>query len=371
VVATDRKLVYCLSLEGDVLPGWPRSFSEQPAGLCMVPSGDGPFVALLTVSGEAFAWTPGGSPVAGWPVSAAGGEPCGTPLSADFDRDGSVEVAFLCGSTLSLYGPGGGIEQGFPAQLRGEPCGSPWLADMNSDGYPEVMVETSLGVEAFEASGAVLSDWPDAVEGDPDVLDYSRLSSGSGAQSFSGFFLRDGRTYICGPRGEPLEGFPVSTGDSPVGRPLLADLDADGDLDLCAADASGWAGLWGTSITGTGWFPGADYSGCGCWPEDLLPQLSQSASLLLPGSFFTYPNPAGGEAAAIRFEPGSDCSYRVRVFNVAGEMVSDFSGQCPGGVAHEVQWDVGDLSPGVYYVCLELVAPQGREEALFHAGVVH
>ncbi len=39
-------------------------------------------------------------------------------------------------------------------------------------------------------------------------------------------------------------------------------------------------------------------------------------------------------------------------------------------MACENGWDTSDISPGLYFICLEIEGPSGSTEALFQAGVV-
>ncbi|NLP04527.1 hypothetical protein GX411_01055 [Candidatus Fermentibacteria bacterium] len=370
-IATKRDRIHLFDLSGVQLPGWPREVPEAVAGLAVLPVENAPAVAASTVSGRVHAWDRGGMPLQGWSVEAQGGEPVSPPLCCDFDRDGIAELAVLCGSTLSLFDERGLPRPGFPVVFGAEPLCSPWLADMNADGHPEILAETTEGVEAFEGSGAVLMDWPLEMEGDPGIRERSAYDSGSGTTGSTAFGTRDGRIFLCGPAGAPEQGFPLSTGDYPLGRPLVSDLDGDGLLEICAADASGWTGLWETGLGDRSWYPGADYSGENCWWSDLLAP-GQGGGLLVPGSFFVYPNPVRGDGpGTIRFESGEDAAWRIDVFNLAGELVTRMSGSCQAGMAFETEWQTRDLSPGVYYVCLELDGASSSVSALFHAGVVH
>lgn len=370
VIATDRERVHVFDLSGAQLPGWPRPTSEAVAGLAVLPVENAPAIAASTVSGRVHAWDMSGMPLQGWSVEAQGGEPVSPPLCCDFDGDGIAELAVLCGSTLSLFDERGLLRPGFPAVFRGEPLCSPWLADLDTDGHPEILAQTTEGVEAYEGSGAVLMDWPLELEGDPGYRVRSSHDSGSGTTGSTAFGTRDGRIFVCGPAGAPEEGFPVATGDYPLGRPLLDDLDGDGLLEISCADASGWAGLWETGLEDDSWYPGADYSGENCWWSDLLSP-GQDGGLLVPGSFFVYPNPVRGDGpGTIRFESGEDASWRIDVYNLAGELVTRMSGSCQAGMACEASWQTRDLSPGVYYVCLELEGSSSGS-AMFQAGVVH
>lgn len=370
-IATERDRVHLFDFSGAQLPGWPRATSEAVAGLAVLPVEGDPAIVASTVSGRVHAWDRSGMPLQGWSVEAQGGEPVSPPLCCDFDRDGGAETAVLCGRTLSLFDERGVSRPGFPATFEGEPLSSPWLADLDSDGHPEILAQTTKGIEAFEGSGAVLIDWPLEMEGDPGSRVRSPYDSGSGTTGLTAFGTRDGRIFVCGRAGAPEQGFPVSTGDYPLGRPLVGDLDGDGLLEICCADASGWAGLWETGIENRSWHPGSDYSGENCWWSDLLAP-GQGGGLLVPGSFFVYPNPVRGEGpGTIRFESGEDASWSIDIYNIAGELVTRMSGSCQAGMAFEAEWETRSLSPGVYYVCLELEGVSSSGRALFEAGVVH
>ncbi|MFO7947980.1 MAG: hypothetical protein R6V19_14340, partial [Armatimonadota bacterium] len=50
-------------------------------------------------------------------------------------------------------------------------------------------------------------------------------------------------------------------------------------------------------------------------------------------SFYVYPNPVQQGSGTIRFQPGRDSDYTIRVFSVAGQLVDRFRGSAPGGPA--------------------------------------
>ena len=112
-------------------------------------------------------------------------------------------------------------------------------------------------------------------------------------------------------------------------------------------------------------------SGENCWWGDDLPAVSVSGNVLESGSFYVYPNPVRSGNGVIRFQPGKDSNWEVRIFNMGGDLVWYESGSAPGGASWEVSWDTMNLAPGVYFVNLYLSNDEGSTEALFHAAVVH
>ncbi len=161
-----------------------------------------------------------------------------------------------------------------------------------------------------------------------------------------------------------------SVGDLPVGRPLLWKFEGDDSYRMAAVAGGGWVGSWFVPFSPQGWHTGMDRGGEGCWWPAELPAIS-GAGPLAEGGFFVWPNPVIDGTGHIRFTPGSDCTFSVRIFNVAGELVGIFEGNAPGGSPWEVEWDTSRLSPGLYYVCLEVVSAGVSTESIFHAAVVN
>ncbi|MCK5064962.1 MAG: T9SS type A sorting domain-containing protein, partial [Candidatus Fermentibacteraceae bacterium] len=120
-----------------------------------------------------------------------------------------------------------------------------------------------------------------------------------------------------------------------------------------------------------GWFTGMQMSGENCWWDNDLPPVSISGNVLESGSFYVYPNPVRTGNGIIRFHPGKDSSWEIRIFNMGGDLVFYETGSAPGGASWEVNWDTSDLAPGVYFVNLYISNEEGFTDALFHAAVVH
>lgn len=101
------------------------------------------------------------------------------------------------------------------------------------------------------------------------------------------------------------------------------------------------------------------------------PRCRKKIDTLEDGSFFVYPNPVSDGAGIVRFHPGEECTWEIRIFNMAGELVTFENGNAPGGAAWEVPWETSDLAPGIYLVTLRLETASGPMDALFHAAVVN
>jgi M6 family metalloprotease-like protein len=366
----ENRSIYRIHTDGSVYSGWPKSLPMEITGSCVFPCETEPGLVLVTVDGSLTRVSPGGGVVSGWPVH-PGSENTSLPVAADFDRDGGVETAVVSGGKLWAYNENGSEELGFPVSLQGDILADPFMADIDSNGSIEILVETTIGVEAFTSSGTMVADWPFTTEVDSLAFKYSRFTCGIGGSGFACSSLRDGRVFVWDSRGVSQSGSPYSFGDNPVGSPILRRFDGEDQYRLISTASNGSVGAFYTGFKPSGWNTGMDRGGERCWSAENLPSVALPGGLLNEDEFFVWPNPVTGGSGQIRFVPGQDADYTVRVFNIAGELVSEYSGKAPGRVAWEVRWKTDDLAPGVYYVCLELASSGETAEALFHAAVVN
>mgnify|MGYP001055860958 CR=1 FL=1 len=369
-VADDHRRVHLFDSSGELMTGWPVQVSAPVSGMALYPDEDAPGIIVSTIDGRVYLWDTSGSEFEGWPVT-PGDETTGTPLSADIDRDGEIEVVAASGDCIFAWDGGGELLPGFPAMLPAPPLSSPGLADPDGDGRLETVILTWDGVVAVGASGATLEDWPVHLEQDSLVAGYSSGRSANGGSGFALVTMDDGRVCLLDGEGGQSGIFPVSVGDRPLGRPLLWDPEDSGEWRVAAAGSGGNLYCWNTSFQPQGWFTGLDQSGCNCWWSQDLPPMDGAGGILAEGSFYVYPNPVRTGSGTVRFLPGHDCTWDIRVFNMGGDLVTHLSGSAPGGSAWEETWDTDDLAPGVYFVALSLSSSEGSEEAIFHAAVIN
>ncbi len=369
-VADDNSKVHLYDTAGEPMSGWPVVSEALVAGMAVYPDEQNPGIIASSIDGRIYLWNIDGNEADGWPVT-PGHEKTGIPLAADINRDGSPDIVVTSGDYIYAYGRDGSILPGFPSILPGSPLTSPCLGDLNGDGRLETIILTDCGVSVVGASGATLENWPVMLEQDSLVSGYSRNRRGIGGRGFVLTSMDDGRVHMFDSDGRQSGVFPVSVGDRPIGRPLLWDPENNGNWRVAAADSSGGIYCWNTSAEPEGWFTGMDMSGSNCWWTEDLPPAPVAGSILREGSFYVYPNPVQHGSGIIRFQPGEDCSWEIRVFNMGGDLVTLKNGTAPGGSAWEVPWNTDDLAPGVYFLSLHISSDMGSTDALFHAAVIN
>lgn len=369
-VADDESRVHLFDSAGELLSGWPVVSEAPVAGLAVYPDEQTPGIIASSIDGRIYLWNIDGNEAEGWPVT-PGYEKTGIPFAADINRDGSADIIVSSGDYLFAYDREGNILPGFPSALPGSPLSSPCPGDLDRDGRLETVILTDCGVSAVSASGATLENWPVILEQDSLVMEYSRNRRGIGGQGFVLISMDDGRVFMLDSEGRQSGVFPLSVGDRPIGRPLLWDPENSGNWRVVAADSSGFINCWSTSVEPEGWFTGMDMSGSNCWWSEDLPPAPMNGSILSEGSFYVYPNPVQQGSGIIRFQPGCDCEWEIRIFNMGGDLVTLLNGSAPGGLPWEVYWSTDDLAPGVYFVSLHISSETGSTDALFHAAVIN
>lgn len=370
-VCDSNYFVHLFDSTGTPISGWPQETDALAIGMAVYPDEGDEGIVVACEDGLVYRWNIDGSLASAWPVSLGGGEFMGIPLCADIDRNGSSDISVVSGSVVYCYGRNGELLQGFPASLRSAPLGSPVLADLNSDGLLEIVVEMEAGVAAVGAGGATLTDWPAIIEHDSLVSGYRRETRGIAGSGFALLSLSDGRICRFDERAEQYTQYPFSVGDKPIGTPILWNPDSGDEWRMISVASSGWICSWDNVPAPEGWFTGLDVSGENCLRLEDLPPVAYNTELLQQETFFVYPNPVQAGTGIIRFMPGKDCSWEIRIFNMAGDLVTYESGDAGAGLTQEIEWQTGGLAPGVYYVCLRLITDNTTEDAIFHAAVIN
>jgi hypothetical protein len=71
---------------------------------------------------------------------------------------------------------------------------------------------------------------------------------------------------------------------------------------------------------------------------------------------YNWPNPVGIEhqyKTYIRYFIRDNAEVVIRIFDLAGELVTEFSGPGTGGLDNEIEWDVGNIQSGIYFAHIE------------------
>jgi hypothetical protein len=318
--------VYAFDHQGAPLPGWPllvathTSVIASPALADLDEDGDLEIiVGTYETNGRIHVWHHDGTALAGWPYtiprgSASTSSVTSSPAVGDLDGDGALEI--VCGSTgrcgsVYAWSAGGAVLSGWPFLTNVVVDGSsPVIGDLDGDGSPEIVVGSGSGFTPFGCATGI------------------------------------SKAYVLRADGSVFPGFPVDLGTAAPPNPALADIDADGDVEILLTYASlayAWdaPGPWNeTRIYWPYYHYGIDHRGVyegpsaegGSWPS------AGGASAMR-----LWPNPG---TTRVRFE--APAAGAVQVLDASGRVVRDLA-------AGAREWDGRDrtgrqVPSGAYFI---------------------
>jgi hypothetical protein len=188
VLGTRVDSVYALNGDGSTVPGWPVALNTEIAGAVAAGDIDGdglPEIFARTKGewGKAYVVNHDGTVASGWPVTIPFRDIFFTPSPAlaDLDNNGTLEAVvpgwdrFDC--RIYLLDHQGNTLPGWPVVASGDYTeSSPVVADVNGDGGLDVLLAGESGlVHAFDLDGDEIDGFPvptgDAVRSTPFVVD--------------------------------------------------------------------------------------------------------------------------------------------------------------------------------------------------------
>ncbi len=271
----------------------------------------------------------------------AGGSIGGAPAIADVDADGMKDIVFFAGRQLFVVNQAGAPLDGFPvnAGSGSDLAGSPVVADLDGDGAPDIAGVTSEGV----------------------VFAYKR-------------------------GGRALPGFPLQAGPNDGVTPAVfyarSSCLSCVDIGLAAATGDGTLYAWitGSLVIGPApppvqpWPQFARDEGNRAMEDTVLVKSPISGGFLSPARTYNWPNPVGradGYLTHIRYYVPTDATVTIRIFDLAGNLVTSFEGlSARGGLDNETDWDVSGVESGVYFAQIEANGRSGSGNAVVTIAVV-
>jgi hypothetical protein len=185
----------------------------------------------------------------------------------------------------------------------------------------------------------------------------------------------DGLLFFGGAEGEVqayrpdrsfAQGWPLFAGDTVIS---VAALRAGADsIVLLARSKAG--SIWAQKAQASPDAPGAWLQSRGSqqklnrWDGTGVIAPAPSTATLPSESVYAYPNPAARGPVAIRYYLGGPAQVELRVYDLAGNVVTKAEATGTGGFNNEWVWDASGVAPGVYF-CRVAATSGGQETVEF------
>jgi hypothetical protein len=108
--------------------------------------------------------------------------------------------------------------------------------------------------------------------------------------------------------------------------------------------------------------------------DDSLPPPKSIAAEILPASeAYNWPNPVGVASnyiTHIRYHLGQSAAVTIKIFDMAGDLVTTLAKQGVGGVDNEIVWDVSKIQSGVYFAHVDAQGSTNNGTAVIKIAVV-
>jgi hypothetical protein len=252
--------------------------------------------------------------------------------------------------------------------VNGNVTGSFAIADVNRDGQEDILVGTDNGLYAYNWNGVPIENFPLKVL-DGGKIAGSPIVTGLIGSSTVGIIFGSSNGQICGydGNGKMLNGFPLQTGG------VVSSLAFSGSL-LAAASTDSSIYVWrvdnvfdSSKVFWKGFLADEYHSN---YVASSAPVTEKSTDLLPTSLAYNWPNPVYTPTTNIRYYLSKPATIAIKIYNMAGELVDQFSGPGVGNIDNEVQWNVSKVQSGVYFAQIRANAPGEQKSVIIKIAVV-
>ncbi|HEX7401691.1 MAG TPA: T9SS type A sorting domain-containing protein, partial [candidate division Zixibacteria bacterium] len=305
-----------------------------------------------------------------------------SPITGDINRDGYLEV-IVVGGDGRIYAWDNSLNtlSGFPVETSVNMYKvNPVLGDLNNDVYLEIIVANQDKIFTYNFNGTLLNNFPITVslpDGPTDLIESSPILGDVDGDGYPDIIVgtTDNRVLAYNKDGKMVDGFPLTVNGAIKSSPILLNLDKDINAELLVASDDGFINGWDLpSEYKEESFPwvmyGHDAGHANYFPKGSLPPVPPIAGDLLPSKMaFNYPNPAKDQTK-IRYFLKQNAEVDIKIYDLSGMLVDEFSGPGEGRTHNERIWDCSKYASGVYLCRVEAKSMDDNQVVIFKIALV-
>jgi hypothetical protein len=172
--------------------------------------------------------------------------------------------------------------------------------------------------------------------------------------------------------GKMIDGFPISIGSSPAVTPVL--FKDSVNIGLAVVSADGYLYAWklkgGYDANHLPWRCENANPRRTNYASETLAKIVAGGDLLPKAKAYNWPNPVYDGSTRIRYYLNENANVNIKIFDLSGEKVAQFTTQGVGGIDNEVLWNVKDIQSGVYLARIEANSPGNSSSVIIRIAVV-
>ncbi len=270
-----------------------------------------------------------------------------------------------------------GTMPGFPVKA-GETINTPAaIGDFDGDGQRDMLVFSGNRILAYNALGVLLDGYPVTLPAEDNLASAPILGDvdGNGSVDVVGVSLR-GLVVAYDGHGKPVRGFPLVAGQGTQTAAIFTS--GDSVFLAVASSATGSVSAWLTGRTS-----GSAKASLYPWPQyqhdaqhsgvDMsgITGVPLSNEFFPEGRAYNWPNPVYDRTTQIRYYLNEDARVHIKIYDLAGDLVTEFDGPGYGARDNETVWDVSSVQSGIYFAHLNAAGATTTGSAIIKIAVVH
>jgi hypothetical protein len=182
----------------------------------------------------------------------------------------------------------------------------------------------------------------------------------------------NGIAFAVSKDGREAAGWPIAVG---TGRQSLGFISGSQVPGVCSASGDGSISAWRTGRASSlaNPFPWSQWGSDGLHSARSIGPIGGipiSSEFFPKGRVYNWPNPVYDNVTHFRYFVNENATVRISIFNLAGELVIELSGQGVGGMDNEIAWNASGVQSGVYFARFEATCQHGSGTAIVKVAVV-
>ncbi|MFH1198336.1 MAG: T9SS type A sorting domain-containing protein [bacterium] len=239
------------------------------------------------------------------------------------------------------------------------------LTDLKSDGGNYITFTDENEIIALNLSGNQADNFP-FIDNQENSFENCVLSFDYDKDGYFDLLVSNnvGEIFmISGNSGKAFENYPISFGSGISSFPLLFNANNE-EVDLAVTTITNEMFVWKikSSTDLFGWI--AEFANRYNDGIARVPMYNNQITEFFPENrVYNWPNPVYDGETNIRYFVSEDSQIKIKIFDLAGDLVAEMNDNATGGFDNETKWNVADIQSGVYFAHVEAVGSSGKSQS--------